>query len=63
MESIVVSKIRHIVQKLQKENYKLKEQNNSLLENLKRCVDRLEENGMGQMSAVTRAKEAILKVQ
>jgi hypothetical protein len=32
-----------------------------LLENLIRCVDRLEENGMGSMSAVRRAKEAIKK--
>lgn len=30
-----------------------------LLENLIRCVDRLEENGMGDMSAVRRAKEVI----
>jgi len=32
-----------------------------LLENLIRCVDRLEENGLGDMSAVTRAKKAIKK--
>lgn len=32
-----------------------------LLKNLIRCVDRLEENGMGDMSAVRRAKEAIKK--
>ncbi len=31
----------------------------NLLENLIRCVDRLEENGLGDMSAVTRAKAAI----
>jgi hypothetical protein len=30
-----------------------------LLENLIRCVDRLEENGFGDMSAVARAKKAI----
>ncbi len=32
-----------------------------LLENLIRCVDRLEENGFGSMSAVERAKKAIKK--
>jgi len=32
-----------------------------LLENLIRCVDRLEENGFEKMSAVRRAKEAINK--
>ena len=32
-----------------------------MLENLIRCVDRLEENGMGDMSAVKRAKTAIKK--
>lgn len=45
-------------------NYdKLKENNALLLENLIRLVDRMEENEMGQMSAVRRAKEAIEKTQ
>lgn len=35
----------------------------SLLENLKRLVDRMEENNLGNMSAVTRAKTAIQKAE
>ena len=42
-------------------NAKLIAASPELLENLIRCVDRLEENGMGDMSAVRRAKESIKK--
>ena len=42
-----------------KANAKLIAASPELLENLIRCVDRLEENGMGGMSAVARAKKAI----
>jgi len=36
-------------------------QRDELLKNLARCVDRLEENGYGDMNAVARAKQAIKK--
>ena len=45
-------------------NYdKLKEDNALLLDNLRRLIDRMEENDLGQMNAVKRAKEAIQKTQ
>lgn len=45
-------------------NYdKLKEDNALLLDNLKRLIDRMEENDLGQMHSVKRAKEAIQKVE
>ena len=45
----------------QKANAKLIAAAPDLLSNLIRCVDRLDENGLGQMYAVKRAKEAINK--
>lgn len=42
---------------------KLKADNEMLLENLKRLVDRLEENDFGHMSAVIRAKAAIKQAE